>query len=431
MATLPKVDAVIVGLGAAGGVMAKELSTAGLKVVGLDVGSFRRTKDFQYHDELRFSVRGELQGPLSNDTPMTWRTSPTAAAYPFIAWELSNGVGGGTQHYSAQHWRMLDYNFKEYSAIVSRYGAGALPAGSNVVDWPIAYSDLAPCYDKVDTEIGTSGKAGNINGSIQAGGNPFEAPRSADYPNPPLLQTTGARIFSQAATSLGYKPFPVPSAIISQNYNGRPGCNYCGFCTSYGCHIAAKSSTLVTMIPLAVASGNFEIRANCRVIKINNDGSKASSVTYIDPSGVQQEQPASLIILSSYCWGNNRMLLLSNINKNGLVGKYFMAHDYQFVTGFFDNHVTNVSEGPTSANTAIDEFNGDNFDHTGLALIFQRWAVIPRPLVEWGSVLLRAARYGAAPTRRLSSSILTGISSFWHSCRRCHMKTITWILTPL
>ena len=111
----------------------------------------------------------------------------------------------------------------------------------------------------------------NINGTIQAGGNPFEGPRSKDFPLPPILQSTGSRMFTTAATALGYKPFPNPVGIISQSYNGRPGCNYCGFCSSYGCHVGAKSSTLVTVIPLAVASGNFEIRSNCRVVKINND----------------------------------------------------------------------------------------------------------------------------------------------------------------
>ncbi len=366
---LPKVDVLIIGLGAAGGIMAKELATAGMKVVGLDLGPFRRTNDFRDHDELRFAVRQEMLRPKITETPMRLRPNTDTAEAPFVPWTISVGVGGGTVHYGTWNWRILPHHFRILSDITKRYGASALPPGTSIVDWPITYDDLAPYYDKVDTEIGISGKAGNINGQIQLGGNPFEGPRSKDYPLPPVLQTTAARVFATTAAAMGYKPFPTPVGIISQDYDGRPGCNYCGFCSSYGCHVGAKSSTLVSVIPKAVASGNFEIRTGCRAIKINSDGTTATSVTYIDPAGVQQEQPASLIVLSSYTWEVVRLLLLSGINKNSMVGKYFMAHHYQITTGFFDSAVMNVSEGPTGANGTIDEFNGDNFDHTGLGFI--------------------------------------------------------------
>jgi gluconate 2-dehydrogenase alpha chain len=366
---LPKVDAVVIGLGAGGGVAAKELSTAGLKTVGLDLGPFRHTKDYIYHDELRFSTRKEMLQPKLSETPMQIRPDAQTPAVPFLPWTLSVGVGGGSVHYGASNWRMLPHHFQIYSDLTKRYGAGVIPAGTSIVDWPISYSDLAPYYDKVDTEIGISGKAGNINGQIQPGGNPFEGPRSKEFPLPPVLQTRAARIFATTAASMGYKPFPTPVAILSQDYQGRPGCNYCGFCVSYGCHVGAKSSTLVTVIPLGLASGNLEIRTGCRVIKINSDGGAATSVTYIDPAGVQQEQPAGLIILAAYTYEVVRLLLLSGINKSGMVGKYFMAHHYQITTGFFDNQAMNVSEGPTGANTSIDDLDGDNFDHTGLGFI--------------------------------------------------------------
>ena len=363
---LPKVDVCIIGLGAAGGIMAKELSTAGMKVVGLNLGPFLRTQDFGWgHDELKYPIRQYLLQPKISETPMQYRINAQSPAAPGVAWTISTCVGGGSVHYGTWNWRMLPHHFRIYSDTMAKYGASALPAGTSIVDWPITYDDLAPFYDKVDTEIGISGKGGNINGQIQQGGNSFEGPRSKDFPLPPLMQTTTSRLFAQAATDLGYKPFPTPVAIISQGYQGRPPCNYCGFCTSYGCHIGAKSSTLVTVIPTAVASGNFEIRANCRAIKINHDGARATSVTYLDAAGVEQEQPANLIVMANYTWEVVRMLLLSNINKNGMVGKYLMSHQYELVNGIFDNVVTNPSVGQTGGNNTIDEFNGDNFDHTG------------------------------------------------------------------
>ncbi len=125
------------------------------------------------------------------------------------------------------------------------------------------------------------------------------------------------------------------------------------------------------MLPVGISSGNLEIRPNVRVIKINKDsgGGETTGVSYIDATGKEQEQPASLVILSSYTYENIRLLLYSDINKNGMVGKYFMDHHYPFVWGYFDDTVTNPSTGPWAANVAIDNFNGDNFDHTGLGFI--------------------------------------------------------------
>jgi gluconate 2-dehydrogenase alpha chain len=111
------------------------------------------------------------------------------------------------------------------------------------------------------------------------------------------------------------------------------------------------------------------MRTGCRVIRINKSGGRATSVSYLDQAGVEQEQPASLIIVSNYTWGAVRLLLLSGINANGTVGKYLMSHQYQIVNGIFDNTVTNPSVGQTGANATIDEFNGDNFNHTGLGFI--------------------------------------------------------------
>jgi gluconate 2-dehydrogenase alpha chain len=168
---------------------------------------------------------------------------------------------------------------------------------------------------------------------------------------------------------MGYHPFPTPAAIISREYDGRPACDYCGFCTGYGCHVGAKSSTLVSVIPKAVASGNFEMRVSCRAMKINYSGDRATSITYLDAAGVEQEQPASIIVLACYTWEVVRLMLLSGINDSGMVGKYLMSHQYELVNGIFDDVVTNPSVGQTGGNTTIDEFNGDNFDHAGLGFI--------------------------------------------------------------
>ncbi|GIW03840.1 MAG: hypothetical protein KatS3mg059_0460 [Thermomicrobiales bacterium] len=139
-------------------------------------------------------------------------------------------------------------------------GEDKLPPGNRIQDWPITYEELEPYYDAWEYDIGVSGKAGNIQGQIQEGGNPFEGPRQREYPLPPLAQSIAADMFTQAAKNLGYHPFPQPSAILSQNYTGlsgreRSGCIYCGFCTRYGCEGYAKGSALTDHIPMALATG--------------------------------------------------------------------------------------------------------------------------------------------------------------------------------
>ena len=90
---------------------------------------------------------------------------------------MANLVGGSTVHYGAQSWRFRVDDFKIRSATVEKYGKRALPAGAVVRDWPLSYKDLEPYYDNVEYLIGVSGKGG---------ANPFEGPRSREFPMPPL-----------------------------------------------------------------------------------------------------------------------------------------------------------------------------------------------------------------------------------------------------
>jgi len=224
-----KTDVVIVGVGAAGAVLAAELAKAGLKVTALERGPRHTTADFAPQDELRFFQRQDLR-PDPKRQPVTWRPSPKARATPLRSLSYGNQVGGGTVHYGAVSWRFHEDDFRARSHTIERYGEAAIPADSSLADWPLSYADLEPFYDKAEYEIGVSGKAGNLLGQRIAGGNPFEAPRRRDYPLPPLQTDQSGALFDEAARKLGYRPFSAPHAIISQAYRGRPGCTYCGFC---------------------------------------------------------------------------------------------------------------------------------------------------------------------------------------------------------
>src|SRR6185295_11202369 len=211
MATkLKEVDAVIVGLGWTGGILAKELAEAGLKVVALERGAMRSTdKDYavpNIRDELRYVVRHDLMQNTARDT-LTVRNNPTQEALPmrrlgsFLPGEV---VGGSATHWSGGTWRWTDMEFKVRTLYEERYGKSFVPADMTIQDWGITYAELEPYYDKFERTAGVSGKAGNIRGQIQPGGNPFEAPRARDYPLPPLKSVLAAQMFAEGATRLGY-----------------------------------------------------------------------------------------------------------------------------------------------------------------------------------------------------------------------------------
>src|SRR3954454_19013836 len=383
-----KTDVVIVGVGAAGGILAAELGKAGMRVIGLERGPRLTTQDFNPHDELRYFQRQELRPdvkrqpitwrPKGNRQPITWRPNANARATPVPVQNYANQAGGGTVHYGAVSWRMHEDDFRARSQTLERYGASAIPEDSSLADWPLSYADLEPFYDRAEYELGVSGKAGNLQGKKIDGGNVFEAPRRRDYPLPPLLVEQAGQAFDAGAKKLGYHPFSTPRAILSQPYNGRPGCTYCGFCQAFGCHVGAKSSILVTKLPEADKTGNFKLVTGSIAYRVNSDNSgRATGVSYYGPDGSDNTIEAEIVILSTFIYDNTRLLLLSKTDKfpNGLanssghVGRHLMTHFRPTVFLTFDDRHINIYMGPNAQKHSIDDLNADNFDHGGLGFI--------------------------------------------------------------
>src|SRR5690242_875246 len=340
-----KADVVIVGLGAVGGILAAELGKAGMKVIGLERGPRLTTQDFSSLDELRYFQRQELR-PNSKRQPVTWRPDTRSEAKPLPILNYGNQAGGGTVHYGALSWRFHEDDFRVRSYTIERYGSSAIPADSSVVDWPLSYADLEPFYDRAEYEIGVSGKAGNLQGTKIDGGNVFEAPRRREYPLPALLADQSGVLFEAGTRQLGYHPFSSPRAILSEPYHDRPGCTYCGFCQSFGCHVGAKSSILVTKLPEADATGNFKLVTGTMCYRVNSDNSgRATGVSYYGADGSDNTVEAELVILTPFIYDNTRLLLLSKTDKfpNGLanssgqVGKHVMAHIMARVYLTFDD----------------------------------------------------------------------------------------------
>ena len=218
------------------------------------------------------------------------------------------------------------------------------PGGSRELqleDWGVTYDELEPHFDRFEYLCGISGKAGNLNGKIIAGGNPFEGQRARDYPNPPLTMPYSASLFTEAAQNLGFHPFPAPAANLSRPYVNPLGvamgeCTYCGYCERFGCANYSKATPQTTILPVLVRKPNFEARPNCEVLKINlaPDGKTARSVTYVDAAGREFEQPGDLILLCGYGLMNVRMMLLSGIGRpyDPRTGKGTVGRNYCYQT---------------------------------------------------------------------------------------------------
>lgn len=372
-----RTDVVIVGVGAAGGILAAELGKAGMKIIGLERGPRHTTADFSPQDELRYFQRQDLRPDVKRQ-PVTWRVNENVPAVPRQRLNYGNQAGGGTVHYGAVSWRFHEDDFRAASQTIERYGAAAIPDDSSLIDWPLSYADLEPYYDQAEYELGVSGKAGNLQGQRIEGGNVFEAPRRREFPLPPLLADQSGIIFDAAARELGYHPFPTPRAILSQPYRGRPACSYCGFCQAFGCHIGAKSSILVTKLPEADATGNFTLLTGAMCYRVNSDNSgQVTGVSYYGPDGSDNTIEADLVILSTFIYDNTRLLLLSSTprfpdglaNSSGHLGKHLMTHIRARVVVAFDDRHVNIYMGPNAQKHSIDEFNADNFDHSGLDFI--------------------------------------------------------------
>lgn len=383
---LPKTDVVIVGLGAAGGTAAHVLTQAGITVVGLEAGPRLDVADFLARDdEISGMIRFWTGEPKYKHELPTWRPTPAAPVMPppIAPVSMANMVGGTSVHYGAQSWRFRADDFTTRSSTIDRYGEEAIPATSTLVDWPIGYKELEPFYDQVEYLIGVSGLAGNLNGTLVPGGNPFESPRSRAFPMPPMRSFGYGELAREGMVKAGYHPFPQPAAITTVPYNGRPECSYYGYCSGFGCWNDSKSSTLVTAIRQAEQTGLLEVRPNCRVMRIlSNDLGQVTGVEYLDESGALQEQPAGVVILSTYVYENVRLLLLSTsdhfadglANNSGQVGKNYLSQAYADRSGLFPGRRLNLFSGAGGQATAMDDLNGDNFDHTGLGFI--RGAVI-------------------------------------------------------
>lgn len=383
-----KADVVIVGMGWAGSVMAEELTRAGLNVIGIERGAWRDTStDFPVAidaEELRFHTRRKILQPMSVETT-TFRSRSDQLAAPVRNWsayQFGWNVGGAGTHWAGMSWRFTPWDFEVATQTRERYGAKKM-AGLQLQDWGVTYDEMEPFYDRFERIAGTSGYAGNLNGEKRTGGNVFEGTRKRDYPTPPLKDTHRMSKYRKTTENMGYHPFTVPAGNLSQAYVNPLGvsmgpCTYCGFCDFHGCGNFSKSSPQACILPVLMRRPNFTLLTETEVLHAvkHEDGKTVKGVKFVTQDGVEGFQPADVVCFTAYQMDNVRLMLLSGVGEKydpltgrGTIGRNYNYQTCSSVTGFFDNEYMNPFIGGGALAVQIDDFNGDNFDHSDLDFI--------------------------------------------------------------
>ncbi len=386
---LRRVNAVIVGAGAGGGVVAKELATAGLSVVLLERGKWYSAADCRKDDlfNQRTQALGARFGPDEDRDPRVTvdDRGRETVVFPSDGGYSNNAacVGGGTFSYGAMAWRFHEKDFR----MRSTYGA---VEGSTLEDWPIAYADIEPYYEKAEWEMGVSG---------DVSADPFKAPRRKPLPMPPLPPNREYQILHPAAKRLGLHPFDIPMLRNTVPYNGRRSCMRCRWCVGFACELNARTGTHNTVIPNALATGNCELRTECMTKEILLDSSgRATGVAYFDAHDRLQEQPADLVVVCGGAVESARLLLNTRNklfpdglgNRYGWVGRNLQSHSYASAIGLFDQE-TYDDLGP-GASIAVSDFNHGNPGLVGGGMIanefirlpYQFLGLVPPWISDWG-----------------------------------------------
>jgi gluconate 2-dehydrogenase alpha chain len=358
-----RADVVIVGVGSVGGLIAPIFARAGLRVVGLEAGPWRTTRDF-VPDELgaAYYCRAMMGPKFLAETPR-WRLKeeePTNEA-TFSLGRMMNSVGGSVIHYGAWLRRFHPHHFVPRTRVLERWGSSVLPEGSTVADWPVSYDELEPSFCRLEWQSGVSAEPDS-----QA----LFAPRSAPPPLPPLRPFRLGELFRKATSAMGLHPHMVPAGMNSKPYQSRPATTYTAWSNGFGSFNGDKWHPGMTCVPEALATGNFELRTHCRVVRILTKGGRASGVEYIDANGIRRVQEAEIVILSGYTFENVRLMLLSGDekhqsglgNNSGQVGRHFMTKMFAHVDGLFPAMVFNRHTGPAAQGVVVDDYLSDAFD---------------------------------------------------------------------
>lgn len=372
-------DAVVIGSGAGGGCAAKVLACAGIRTIIIERGEWAKG-DVLGEDDLASQRSPHLcQGPGPGGARTRECHFHDNGRFGVVVPWNAACVGSGTVTYGAMAWRFLETDFK----LKSHYGE--IP-GSSVEDWPITYADLEPFYHQAECEVGVSGSNE---------GNPFAAPRRKPFPMPPFALDPESRLVWDVGKKMGLHPFHVPFLRNSVPRNGRPACIHQHSCVGFQCPIDAKNGSQNTVIPVALASGNCELRIRAMATElVVDDRGRLTGVRYVDENDKVHEISARVVVVAGGSNATARLLMTSRSklfpngagNNHDVVGRNITSHAYVDARGFVD-HDLYTPAGP-GAGTAFMDFSHDNsgFICGGIVHTDFRWVPSIFAAAKWQGV---------------------------------------------
>ncbi|MDG5488067.1 GMC family oxidoreductase [Sphingomonas sp. BGYR3] len=314
-------DAIVVGSGAGGGMAAWMLTRAGARVLMLEAG---RDYDPNEAPMLSPSRDAPLRGVGTPDKDFGYYLAAvdggwdipgepyTKAEGTDFLWWRNRMLGGRTNHWGRNSFRMGPYDFKPFS----RDGLG--------VDWPVSYEEMAPWYDRTETVVGVYGDNPGLENHPDSGPGVLHDP-----PKPRawelFLKSGGAKV--------GMPVIPARRAVLTRQVDDRQPCYWASDC-GRGCAIGAAFQTTTSLIPYARATGKLTVQTDAMVYEVMVDRTgKASGVRYIDrKTRAQREAKARVVILSASTGETARILLNTKVsgrseglaNSSGQVGRNLM-----------------------------------------------------------------------------------------------------------
>jgi choline dehydrogenase-like flavoprotein len=326
-------DVIVVGSGASGGWVAKELTESGLEVLMLEAGPPRvPTKDFTEHVwpyQLKYRGFGNKRALLENqpvqrlcyacdDYSHQFFVNDNEHPYttpvdkPFM-WIRGRQVGGKTFCWARESYRYSDYEFK--AASLDGYGE----------DWPFSYQDLEPYYERVEDFIGVSGSKEGLE----------QMPDGKFLP--PMNLSCGSLLAKKVIEEkFGWRVMPDRVANLTVPHNGRPACHYCNQCQR-GCYTASYFNSPSVTLPAAARTGRFTLVSDAVVshVVMDRDEPRARGVHFIErTTRSYRESYAKVLVLAAGALESTRILLNSRPgrfpggvgNSEGVLGHYLMDH---------------------------------------------------------------------------------------------------------
>jgi choline dehydrogenase-like flavoprotein len=332
-------DVCVIGSGAGGGPVAAAAAEAGYRVVVLEKGPWFEREQF-FKDEIH-QCRRPTFWPSKQDEPQVWEwADDTGKRYATVTDALWNGtmVGGASVLMSGFFLRLKPEDFR----VRTLYGP---VEDADVADWPITYDDLEPYYARVEQEVGVSG----LNVELPKA---FADRRSTeDFPFFPTEEHPFATHIDETCTKMGLNPFPLPRAVLPEDWGDRRACARSGFCASYGCRTGAKGSSLEAFLPRALKTKRCEIRPRSMVTRlVSDERGKVVRCEYVDSEGRARSVEARVFVVACQAVETARLLLNSPgprhprglANGSGLVGRNLVSST--FAAGSADFHFKNHGE---------------------------------------------------------------------------------------